>query len=72
MWFYLLKWHWRRNRHEIKGGLLNCNAMNMIAMESVEMCEQFDVRAFLKRRGTMVAIGMVVLIVIIMIQLWLR
>lgn len=46
--------------------------MNTIMMESVEMCEQVDVRSFLKRRGIMVVIGIVVVVIIITIQLWLR
>lgn len=40
--------------------------MNMIAMESIEMYDQLKVKAFLKRRGVVVMIGMIMYLLIVL------
>jgi hypothetical protein len=44
--------------------------MNLITMESIEMDDQLNVKAFLKRRGVVVMIGMMMYLLIVLFHLY--
>jgi hypothetical protein len=48
------------------------SVINTMVMNPMEMCSQIDVKAFMKRRGMMPLIGIIVLAGIILFQLYLR
>jgi hypothetical protein len=45
--------------------------MNNIVMDPLQLCNQIDMKAFLKRRGVMSGIGIIICVLIILFQLYL-